>query len=144
MSGPSSMALTSTVPSAETPHVSEQSRCQEQSRILDHGTHPYGPRPGVDPVIREVEPAAPGVVRLIPKTYLDLGLGCAWFLCAHSFEVQGFRRVECEIDRIQRVDGGQAGAATGLSAHDQVARVDASVRDSARNGRAHLGEFQLK
>ncbi len=51
--------------------------------------------------------------------------------------------VEDEVDRIDGDDRGEQRRA-GLAAGDQVARIDAPVRDAAGDRRAHLGPFQIE
>ena len=87
--------------------------------------------------------AVPAIVGLVLEPDLGHLRRRARLPLARGLEVQRFRHVEREVDRVERVDRGQQGAAVAARA-DQIAGIDPPVGDAAADRRADLGELDVE
>src|SRR3546814_10557169 len=98
---------------------------------------------GVDRIVGEIDAALPAIAAFVLQPDLDLLPGCAAVLpVALGLEEQRLRTVEGKIDRIERVDRGEQGAACPLASCDQIAGVDAAIRDAAADRGADAGRSE--
>ena len=128
--------------------ASEHARRQELVLVLEHGAAADRRRTGVERVVEEVDLAAAAPFGFVGQAHLDHRPGIlagpvARIAHPGIAQVIGFRDVEGEVDRRDRDDGRQQ-RRTRLAAGDQVARIDAAVRDAPGERRAHLGPFEVE
>ena len=120
-------------PTVREAHVAEHPWSQEIAGVGDDRAGANGPGILVETVVGEVESPPPTVIRFILKPDLrSLARAALGLPLTCGFQIKRFRNIEGEIDRIERIDGGQQSASsTGTSAVDDIPGIDPAVRDSA-------------
>jgi hypothetical protein len=131
------------------PQPTERPRRQELILVLEDRPAADGPGVRADFIVDEVHDALVRPIGLIGE--LDahrvgrIARGAALAADAQPCiaDVVGFRTVEHEIDRVQADDGRQQ-RCTVLATGDQIAGIDAPIRNPPADGRADLGPFQIE
>src|SRR5690606_22663161 len=119
-------------------HVTEHAGRQEAVRIGHDGAAADRTAPGIDRVVEEIELSDPAIIVLVLQT--DPGHALLADLRAFVFEIQRFRALEHEMDRIDRHDRREH-RIVGLH---RVAAVDAAVRGAAGDRRDDARELEIE
>eukprot|EP01034_Spumella_vulgaris_P003705 gene3705-4752_t len=99
--------------------------------------------PDVDMRVREAFETVFGLLQAGPVSRCFDG-STAGLALALRFQEQGLRAVEVEVDRVERVDRRQQATAGAFARRDEVAGVDAAIRNPAADRRPDLGEFDVE
>jgi hypothetical protein len=122
-------------------HVAEHARRQEIIGVGHHRAGADRARVLADAIVGEVEPALPIIGGLVLQAdFGDLTGRASRLARTRRLEEQGFRHVEREIERIERVDRGQQR----LVGADDIAGVDAAVGDPPADRRPDMGELDIQ